>query len=296
MVARVPILWPGKMAGWLGGLILAVAVSPAASAEEPPAAGAKEARVEGYRVELPGGATIELLGIGDHPQDPEARWWKPDGKPLETPVDRESFISGDLRRELTAPGQGPVLLREVAVQVRIDPLSSPRLSASADGAAQGGMRHGANGLMRGSYSFTARKEPLKISVAYSGGKWARRASADVGGKSDEKDVKFEPLVSENGSVHGSLTHPWLTDETRIVAFHRKGTRHLGVANSLSQRGKHATHGFRFDDIPLPDIAAIHLESHPTTTIEFRSVALKAGEEADIKILVDGKPMSESPSP
>jgi hypothetical protein len=132
-------------------------------------------------------------------------------------------------------------------------------------------------------------------VAYSGGKWTRQASADIGGKSDVKDVTFEPLVSENGSVNGSLKHPWLTDETRIVAFHRQGTRHMGVANSYSQRGKLATHGFRFDDLALADIAAIHLESRPTTVVEFRGVALKPGEKAEVKILVDGKLLAAAPA-
>jgi hypothetical protein len=296
MARPVRFLWRGLIVGWLGGMVFVAALAIPATADEPPAAAAKQPRVEGYRVELPDGATIELVGIGQHPQEIDARWWKPDGKALEPPVDRESFITADVRQELTRLGGDSLLLREVAVRVRIDPLGSVRLSGTADSVVQGGTRYGVNGLIRGSYSFTAEKKPLKISVAYSGGKWTRRASADIGGKSDVKDVKFEPLVSENGSVNGSLTHPWLTDETRIVAFRRQGKRHMGVANSHSQRGKLATHSFRFDDVALTDIAAIHLESRPTTIVEFRGVALKPGEKAAVEILVDGKPLSEPPAP
>ncbi len=79
--------------GWLGGLVLAAALLIAATADEPQAAAMKRPRVEGHRVELPDGATIELVGIGQHPQEPEARWWKPDGKALESPVDRQTFIT-----------------------------------------------------------------------------------------------------------------------------------------------------------------------------------------------------------
>lgn len=53
--------------------------------------------------------------------------------------------------------------------------------------------------------------------------------------------------------------------------------------------------YRFDDVALADIAAIHLESRPTTVVEFRSVALKPGKKADVEILLDGKPLSESPA-
>jgi hypothetical protein len=193
-------------------------------------------------------------------------------------------------------GRDSMLTREVAVQARIDPMASARLSAAADSMVQGGTRHGENGLIRGSYSFTAEKEPLKISVAYSGGKWARKASADIGGKSDVKEVKFEPLVIENGAVNGSVTHPWITDETRLVAFDRQGKRHVGAANSYSQRPALATHGCRFYNVVLADIAAIHLESRPTTIVEFCGVALKPGEKANVEILIDGKPLSESPAP
>jgi len=288
MIKPIRFLWQGLIFGWVGGLMFAMA-------DEPPPVAAKQPRVEGYRVELPNGATIELLGIGYHPQEAEAKWWKPDGAALETPVDRETFISTEQRKFLTM-GRYPMQLREVAVRVRIDPLGSAQLSAAADGAAQGGSRHGEKGLIRGSYSFTANKEPLKISLAYSNGKWERKASAEISGKSDDKDVKFEPLVTENGSVNGSVTHPWLTDETRIVAASRQGKRHIGSANSYSQRGKLATHGFRFDDVPLADIAAIHLESRPTTVVEFRGVALKPGEKAAVEILIDGKRLTESPPP
>ena len=282
--------------GWFAGLVFAAVLPAVATADEPQAAAAKQPRVEEYRVERPDGATVELIGIGQHPEEPEARWWKPDGEALETPIDRETFITGDLRRELTRLRQESMLIREVAVQVRIDPMASARLSAAADSVVQGGTRYGASGFIRGSYSFTAEKEPLRISVAYSGGKWARKASADIGGKSDVKDVKFEPLVMENGSASGSVTHPWLSDETRIVAFDRQGKRHVSVSNSHSQRGKLTIHGFRFDDVALADIAAIHLESRPTTIVEFRGVALAPGEKADVEILIDGKPLSESSAP
>ena len=295
MVGPVRFLCRGLIVGWFAELVFAAVLPAVATADEPQAAAAKQPRVEGYRVELPDGATVELVGIGQHPQEPEARWWKSDGEALETPVDRETFISADLRRELTM-GRDSMLTREVAVRVRIDPMASARLSAAADSIVQGGTRHGENGLIRGSYSFTAEKEPLKISVAYSGGKWTRKASADIGGKSDVKDVKFEPLVIENGTVKGSVTHPWLTDETRLVAFDRQGKRHISVANSYSQRGTLATRGYRFDDVMLADIAAIHLESRPTTIVEFRGVALKPGEKADVEIFIDGKPLSDSPAP
>ena len=295
MVRPVLFLCGGLIVGWFAGFVFAAVLPVVATADEPQAAAAKQPRAEGYRVELPDGATVELIGIGQHPQEPEARWWMPDGKALESPVDRETFISADLRRELMM-GRDSMLTREVAVRVRIDPMASARLSAAADSVVQGGSRHGENGSIRGSYSFTAEKEPLKISVAYSGGKWARKASADIGGKSDVKDVKFEPLVMENGSVNGSVTHPWITDETRLVAFDRQGKRHVSVGNSYSQRGKLATHGYRFDDVALADIAAIHLESRPTIIVEFRGVALAPGEKADVEILIDGKPLSKSPAP
>jgi len=295
MVRPVRFLCGGLMLGWFAGLVFAAVLPAVATADEPQAAAAKQPRVEGYRVELPDGATIELIGIGQHPQEPEARWWKPDGEVLELPIDRETFISADLRRELTM-GRDSLLTREVAVQARIEPMASARLSAAADSVVQGGTRHGENGLIRGSYSFTAEKESLKISVAYSGGKWARKASADIGGKSDVKDVKFEPLVIENGTVNASVTHPWLTDETRLVVFDRQGKRHVSAANSHSQRGTLATHGCRFYDVALANIAAIHLESRPSIIVEFRGVALKPGEKADVKILIDGKPLSESPAP
>jgi hypothetical protein len=71
---------------------------------------------------------------------------------------------------------------------------------------------------------------------------------------------------------------------------------VSVGNSYGQRGKLATLGYRFDDVALADIAAIHLESRPTTVVEFRGAALKPGEKADVEIRIDGRPLSESPVP
>ncbi|MBN1590857.1 MAG: hypothetical protein JW888_15195 [Pirellulales bacterium] len=253
-----------------------------------------------FTVELPGGATVEVLGLAEHPSGGKS-WWKPDGSPLTTPPRGPDKLKHPGR---VHPNDGQIA-REI--DVRIDKAKSgkylvwsvPNVRAAVSGPFYTMDRGNATSR---AFVVDDSRDTVTVYVDYATLPWKTiyttkgQDSTSYTGRVDDNlvvNLEIAPAAdARNGEVMLSVAHDALDYYIRVVAIGRDGKEHRNVW-STSNRGGHfgqvVTH---FRNLKLNEIKSFRIECRPRRWIEFRNISLNPGHATKVEIMTSEGPLAE----
>jgi hypothetical protein len=247
-----------------------------------------------FRVELPDGASIELVGISEPPPG-ERGWWRPDGSPLaiapggngvsslqpfENSIVRRFavYVVTDGKADVNEPGpQGPDV---VWYAQSSGPTTKERVG---------------NKLLE-KRQFIAAMPPdsrTSIVVKYAGGPWKTLASVGPKGAASfgfehGEGIVWDSASDEDGAARIAAAYHVEQPLTRIVAVDDRGEEHEseprmgGTANNVRLQSA------RFPGLPIARVRAFRFQSRTFDhEIEFRYVSLHAGQKNPVRMYLDG---------
>jgi hypothetical protein len=271
--------------------LLVVAPSSIAVAEDAPAAATNGP----FRVELPDGASIELVGVGENGAG-DRDWWRPDGSPLPF-----------------APGGGPVemadltnsMLRTFAVWIVSDgkaqvegPLpKGPAGEWSACGETYMRERRGNQFVeKRRTVAAMARSARTSIVINYAGGPWrtvtkVKRQGTGVfvgAGHDVPVAVVWDTASDENGAARISAAYHVAEPLVRIVAVDERDQEHESELSPGGTANDVRLASARFPGLPISRVKEFRFQTRPYNhEIEFRHVSLHAGQKNPVQMYLDG---------
>jgi hypothetical protein len=218
---------------------------------------------------LPGGVTVELLGVCDPLAEPP-KWWTPDGKPLAEPViDTFGIVLDDVRR------------RHRIFVVRVLGDLNPTVAWDhGDGGGQGGSSMKNREQLRGvvyalmEVPLNAKRKTVRLKVAAT--PWVTVATYRPQGPYDTPSggpsVSFsQPRATEKGFAI-VVVEDYLGRDCRIRAFDRSG-RSLGSNESDATQKAFTSHDIEFFGVKPEGIGRVELQVRPLEEVEFKDVAL-----------------------
>jgi hypothetical protein len=218
---------------------------------------------------LPGGVTVELLGVCDPLAQPP-RWWAPDGKPITEPViDTLGIVPVNYR------GRHRIFV--VRIQGDLDPTAE---WDHDNGDSQGGSsmknRQQLPGVIYALMEVPANAKSKTVRLKVAATPWVTAATYRPQGPfdtlSDGRSVSFsQPRATERGFAI-VVVEDYLGRDTRVNAFDRSGKR-LGSTESNAKQKAFTAHDIEFFQIKPEEIGRVELQARPLEAVEFKDVAL-----------------------
>jgi beta-lactamase regulating signal transducer with metallopeptidase domain len=248
---------------------------PATTADE------KSANPE-FKVALPGGGTIELIGVHKAGTD---QWWCPDGSALdEPPYDfRRDIIRTDMYefalryQNLPQGARGNMEIEPGGESGPIPPYQEiQKAGKSAENV---------------TYSLVQIAEPpdtVTVKVRLAMGSWntIARDPHPFGGRGDNL-VEFLAAYESEGKSHVTALYPNSIgkDDVRLAALDVNNVEHPPSELLFPSGGPDYRHITPCFDLPLDDIAVFHFQTRPYTWIEFKNVSLRSGKQHKVDVTV-----------
>jgi hypothetical protein len=247
-----------------------------------------------YRVELPDGATVELVGVSEPPPGGGV-WWRPDGSPL-------AIVPGGNAGSSLEPHENSIV-RRFAVYLVTDgkadvnepgPLG-PDVVWYAQSSGSTTKERVGNKILE-KRQFMAAMPPdsrTSIVVKYAGGPWKTVASVGPKGAASfgfehGAGIVWDGASDEDGAARIAAAYHVEQPLTRIVALDDRGEEHEseprmgGTANNVRLRSA------RFPGLPIARVKAFHFQSRTFDhEIDFRYVSLHAGQKSPVRMYLDG---------
>ncbi len=266
---------------------------------------AADAAEGAFRVVLPDGATVELIGLCEYPSAGHD-WWRPDGSPL------GRVPAGDAPKDVKPmPGEGSVL-REVAIEgtvadgadVGLNDVatrvlgSSTSLSNPAPGQRTIKRIRAVVQLDPNSRtSFVVHDAPQPWTTLARSQNTDGHVLMSTGGTSF--GVVFPAPSEEQGSARlavafdiDDLAH----HEVRIIALDKKDRKHASKGSAQgSARGAQML-VTRFEKLPLSAISSFHFQSRKIEHVEFRNVSLHRGQKTNFAMFIEDQPYKPAVTP
>ncbi len=269
--------------------LLLVACRPIAAADSP--AASKDGP---FRVELPDGASVELVGVSEPPPG-ERGWWRPDGSPL-------ANVPGGNGVSTLQPFENSIV-RRFAVSVVTDGKADvnepgpqgPDVVWYAQSSGPTTKERVGNKILE-KRQFIAAMPPdsrTSIVVKYAGGPWKTLASVGPKGAASfgfehGAGVVWDSASDEDGAARIAAAYHVEDPLTRIVAVDERGEEHEseprmgGTANNVRLQSA------RFPGLPIARVKAFRFQSRTFDhEIEFRYVSLHAGQRNPVRMYLDG---------
>ena len=259
------------------------ATDPAPSANGS-ARAASASAAKPFAAKLPGGVTVELLGISAHPSN-EHSWWRPDGSPL--PSAACDPLNGSVS------GRPNDVVREVAIQLH-NPSSRPATTQilffppydwGSDVRPRRLGKHVAG--LEGMIVSLPDVPAVTVRVGLAAGPWQTVCEAASGSGSIGTQIggfAFSPVFEKDGSATITVTHDIADRDSRVVAVALDG-REL-APNSWSGAGASNFHQITatFSGLRPEAIKAFRVQTRPYEWVEFRDVSIRPGEKTDVQIV------------
>jgi hypothetical protein len=247
-----------------------------------------------FRVELPDGATIELIGVSEYPTS-DLGWWRPDGSPLPTPPggNVESF------------GQ-PIpnsLVRAIALDLLTDgkaDVSGPGPQGpKAEWYAQSGRdtKEPVGKMILEKRRIVATMPPnarTTIVVRYAGGPWETVATTGprgtgIAGVQPDGGVAWDHASDENGAARISAAYEVRDKLPRIIAVDDNNQEHLSEPRVGGSVNHVQLLSARFPRLPIARVKHFRFQTRSfNREIEFRNVSLHRGQRTPFQIYLDGR--------
>ncbi|MCP4261583.1 MAG: M48 family metalloprotease [Planctomycetes bacterium] len=230
-----------------------------------------------YFVTLPGGITVELVGVCDWPKEGR-RCWQPDG--LKLPVE---IYAAKWNQD---PGAG-----QFGFMYKVTGPDDLKLSCNIFGAnsTEGSCKvvdaHG-----RQLKNFTASISDMEegrlsttIRIGIAAGPWETIASHD--GKrmksGRQGGILWSQAFQSNSDTHIVTSRQWRKDQTdRVVAIDKAGKLHTAGGGSVAS-GKIDQHTANFRNLKLGQIEEFQFQTRPYQWVEFKNVSLRPGHKTDV---------------
>ncbi|MBN1437364.1 MAG: carboxypeptidase regulatory-like domain-containing protein [Sedimentisphaerales bacterium] len=236
-----------------------------------------------FKVELPNGVTVELLGVCENPSQGQ-QWWRPNGTLLQqAPYDNHSFRRTFLGQE-----------REFAIRLTnlpTEPIDYRWSFGEAGIPSDVGIFPDFHGEQVGDiWARAAQFDPaLETTIIHFGvaaAQWTTQVSFDGQGAGQYAHGEYEFLCS-GARVQDDLTcvtvsHTMLAFARRTIAVDNNGVIHY--ANYLSEGAidgvRQTTFGFR--DLPIENIREFQFQTRPFEWVQFDNVALRSDCATDVQ--------------
>lgn len=235
-----------------------------------------------YRVELPGGAVVEIVGIGFHPSQRKA-WWSADGAPIAAPYHDFKARVHDAN----------AITREIAVRTvkQAEGDGSFYWQPTGPGSTAGGRVRDAEGKVINDLDVVARAFPrdwktFSITFHVATASWNTVETTD--GRSamstgfiDEKlkqsvSLAFAPAGERKGELMLSVAHDLLDQDVRLVAVTNDGREVRGVRTSNVSVNRFCQTTGYFRDLKLDDVKEFKLQYRAFQLFELRNLPLEPG--------------------
>jgi beta-lactamase regulating signal transducer with metallopeptidase domain len=225
-------------------------------------------RADHWKVTLPTGLTVELLGLSENPSDKQP-WWKPDGSPLERPYEKLNASSiADKKR----------VAREIAVRFSqpLNDIESARWEFDgreswAGGGVVAASHDGEIRAVATSFPETRKAATIRVAVAY--GVWKTLAAST--GSESVGSVLFGPVIEQgDGGALISVTHDVAGKELRVDVVDTNGRKREPAITKVQNTGNVSQITTTFPGLAKKDIKQIEFQSRDYEWAEFRDVALR----------------------
>jgi len=253
----------------------------AADKNDAPAAGAGQP----VRVTLPGGAVVELLGLGEHPSH-GSPWWAPDGEPTAVPYRR---LQGNVTTDAKE------VIREIAIRwIRKSPDDiTTSWSVIGGGSTAGGKALDVDGkqvepIEALAVAFPANKKTCLVRFIVASGVWDTLAETD--GQSVESQGKrqlgfaFAPAYEHEGATKITIAHNVGDRDVRIVAVDRDGKSIPSSPASSAGAQGFIQMTASFPGLRLKDVKEFRVQSRVFQVVEIQNVSLQPGQQTRPKVV------------
>ena len=228
-----------------------------------------------WRVELPRGVTVELIGVSENPSAGKP-WWRPDGRPLEQPP--FARIGGHVYPNQTEAA------REFAIRLTNLPQEGigHRWAFDPPGSCAGGGTvivdgHAVPELRGVAATVPAGQDYITVRYGVAAGPWttvATHGTIGSGSSSHEKlGVSFSEAIEKEGKVVISVAHNVTDQDVRVVAVSKAGEELRSGAFNTGGAGDVRQITPTFADVSLKDIKHFRLQVRPYEWAEFTNVSL-----------------------
>ena len=228
-----------------------------------------------WRVKLPGGVDVELVGLSENPSD-TAAWWEPDGAALAgRPYTHLTASTGAdplrVHREAAARLAGSAA-KGVDCQWQFDPAAASTAVGSmlADGPT--------DGLVAVAVTLPGDTADATVRLGVASGPWTAVAEGDPHGSSSTAagnghSYLFAPPTEDRDDLAVTVAHDDTTDDVRLVAVTNDGTEHTASTMSTGAGTLRQMTG-TFAGVKRSDVKQFEVQSRAYEWAEFKHVRLR----------------------
>lgn len=304
-----------RLIALMGVLVTIVCVSPLV--ELVPAAPTVAAVESDFVADFSNGASVELIGVSENPSA-NAKWWKPDGTPLEKrpyqKVRAKMESAGSLAREVCWRWRG------LNGDMKTNWATEPTYNGAGGGLLS---NEHVEGLDARAISLAGTPDTctVKLSISVPATPWETQVETQAGNSSSTGQVLrsgqsasvsfMVPRADGNDTV--VVVGYKIPGEARLAALDTEGITHIGRSTGGTSANGFAMREVRFANLSPAELKTWQLQTRQrkTETVEFRNVSLhrgkvtdvetvsgaeaigkREGEDADIALVSDKDPLQE----
>jgi hypothetical protein len=245
----------------------------------------------GSVVSLPGGAIVELVGIGEHPSKGKA-WWAPDGSPIDAPYEKAGVQIQPANNEV---------MREIAMRIIEPPGVSVSKHVTFNSSNGGGRPRDAKGkaiegLKVSAGGFLPLQQTCTVGISVAVGVWktetqtgGRRSGAT--GLANGQAYAFAAAYEQDKATLITIAYAGVDGELRVTAVDAAGKDLIGRSGGVGAANFHQI-TTTFANVALADIVEFRVQTRPYQNYEVRDISLRPGQ-LTTPTLVEIKPKQDA---
>lgn len=227
-----------------------------------------------WKVTLPSGVTVEMIGVSENPSDGKP-WWGPEGSPLlqrpYTHLGASVTPGPDRRGNEFAVRLGNLPKEDVGIRWEFDPPTS-----YAGGGIHGG--DAVTQLRAIAAQVPSSQSVITVKLGVAAGTWTTLAKATGSGSSSSGRgnvaVSFSPTHEDVNAVVVTVAHNVADQDIRVVAVDVSGRELKPGRSTTGGAGNIRQLTCTFYNVKLSDIKEFRLQSRPYEWATFKNVALR----------------------
>ncbi|MEN6383977.1 MAG: M56 family metallopeptidase, partial [Phycisphaerales bacterium] len=251
-------------------------LSPTGTSADAPAENTEK---KDFSIKLSNGATVELVGICEHPSKGK-QWWKADGSNLEnTPYDKVNVSIGSHGYEAA------VLISNFNKDDGIGYVYQIE-GAQSSGAGECYIdKKNPKNMYGVVFDQQKEKTAANIKLGIAAGSWEtiQTQKPNFSGVYNNRSIVWHGPIEEKGQTILHTTHKHTKMDVRITAVDKLGKEHKGGSSSGSIGAESSSMQTRFD-VALSDIKEFQFQTRPYEWVEFKNVSLKPEVKTDVQIV------------
>lgn len=230
-----------------------------------------------WRVTLPSGVGVELIGVAESPSDGKP-WWQPDGSPLARRPYEKSFASvhpnTNQRGHEFAVRLSNLPKEYAGIEWQFDPPASQASSGFEI------LNEKSDSSLRGvSVIISDSRETITMKVGVAAGKWTTETEFDgknaYVGIPNKSTLMISPASEADNAIVISAAHNYEGKNIRIIAIDSNGKEHSASSVQMGNVKNVSQINCTFSNLRLKDIKEFRFQTRPYEWAEFKNVSLRA---------------------